>query len=70
MPKLGSVTPRHLIALLKRKGFELDHATGSHYIFFHPATKKRAMVAYHNRQLPKGTAHKILKLAGLSENDL
>lgn len=70
MPKLGSITPRRFIAALKRHGFELDHVTGSHYVFRHPITKSRAMVAYHNRSLPKGTAQKILKSSGLSLDDL
>lgn len=70
MPKLPSITPKKVIALLKRNGFLLDHTTGSHYIFYNPESKKRATVAHHTKDLPKGTLRAILKQAGLSEHDL
>lgn len=67
MPKPPHLTPKKVIALLKRNGFVLDHTTGSHYIFYNPETKKRIMVAHHTKDLPKGTLHKILKQAGIIE---
>lgn len=66
MPKLPRLTPRKVIAILKRNGFVLDHATGSHFVFYHPKTKKRVTVAYHTKDIPSGTLHSILKQAGLS----
>lgn len=70
MPKLPRLTPRAVIAILKRHGFRLDHTTGSHYIFYHPRTKRRVTVAYHAGDLPTGTLRSILKQAGISETDL
>ncbi len=70
MPKIPSLTPKKVIVILKRLGFQLDYATGSHYIFYHPQKKKRASVPYHTKDLPKGTLHSILKQAGVSEEDL
>ncbi len=70
MSKLPNLTPKKVIALLKKKGFLLDHTTGSHYVFYHPTTKKRVVVAYHAKDMPKGTLREILKQAGLSREDL
>lgn len=70
MPKLPRLTPRKVIAILKRHGFRLDHATGSRYVFYHPETKRRAMIAYHAKDLPLGTLRSILKEAGIFADDL
>ena len=70
MPKLPSVTARKIIELIKQHGFELDHVTGSHYVFYHPETKKRVTVPYHSKDLAKGTLHSILKQAGISKEEL
>ena len=70
MPKLPPLTPRKLIAILKKKGFQLDHTTGSHFIFYHSKIKRIVTVPYHAKDIPKGTIHSILKQAGLSVDDL
>ncbi|OHA03451.1 MAG: hypothetical protein A3J58_03590 [Candidatus Sungbacteria bacterium RIFCSPHIGHO2_02_FULL_52_23] len=70
MSKPPSLTPKKIIAVLKRNGFCLDHTTGSHFVFYHPVTKRRTVVAYHTKALPKGTLIAILKQAGLSLDDL
>ena len=69
MPRLPRVTPKEVIRILKKNGFEVDHVTGSHYILYHPTTKKRVTVAYHTKDIPRGTLHSILKEAGLSRKD-
>ncbi len=69
MPKLPSLTPRKLIKILKNLGFELDHSTGSHFIFYNSKTKKRAVVPYHVKDLPKGTVMSILKEAGIGRKE-
>lgn len=70
MPKLPVWAPKQLIKKLQQFGFRLDHTTGSHYIFHHPKTGKRAVVPYHFRTLPKGTFLAILREAGLSKKDI
>lgn len=70
MPKLPNLTPRKLIAILKKKGFQLDHTTGSHFIFYHPETERRVTVPYHTKDIPKGTLHSIRKQSGLSMEDI
>ena len=70
MAKLPQLTPKKIISLLKRHGFQLDHVTGSHYVFYHPEGRKRVTVAYHAKDIPLGTLYSILKQAGISSDDL
>ena len=70
MPKLSNITSKKLIKILKSFGFKLDHPTGSHFIFYNPKTKKRAVVPYHTQDLPKGTIMSILREAGISKKEL
>ena len=70
MPKLPNLTPKKLIAILTKNGFRLDHATGSHFIFYNSKTKKRTVVPSHAKDLPKGTLLSILKQSGISKDDL
>jgi len=34
MPKLPAVKPREVVRFLEQNGFALDHASGSHFIFY------------------------------------
>lgn len=70
MPKLPVLTPQDVIKILENKGFILDRAKGSHYIFYRPITKRRVIVPYHKNDLPKGTLLAILNQAGISKEDL
>ena len=70
MIKLPILTPKKLIKILKTKGFEKDHVTGSHFIFRHPINKKKVTIPFKCKDLPKGTAMSILKEAGISKKDL
>ena len=55
MPKLPAIKPRQIIRFLEQNGFVLDHTSGSHFIFYDPTARRRAVVPSHNRDLPKGT---------------
>jgi predicted RNA binding protein YcfA (HicA-like mRNA interferase family) len=70
MSKTPSYTPKELIKLLEDNGFELARSKGSHQIYIHPESKLRTVVPLHNKDLPKGTFHAILKQAGIDKNDL
>lgn len=67
MPKIPSLTAEKVIKLLLEHGFELDHQTGSHRVYYNRVTKKRVTVPYHKKELPRGTLITILKQAGLKE---
>lgn len=69
MSKFPSLTPKKLITFLKQQGFIEDHTSGSHIIFYHPINKRRAVVPFHQKDLPKGTLFSILKEAGFSKKD-
>jgi predicted RNA binding protein YcfA (HicA-like mRNA interferase family) len=48
----------------------LDRTKGSHRIHYHPETKRRAVIPFHKRDLPRGTLLEILKQAGISKEEL
>ena len=70
MPKIPVLTSQKVIRILKRHGFILDRVKGSHHIYFHPETRKRAVVPVHKKDLPRGTLLEILKQAGIERDDL
>ena len=70
MPKLPAMKPRQVIRFLEQNGFALDHTSGSHSIFYHPVTRRRAVVPNHNRDLPKGTLMSLLREAGFTREEL
>jgi predicted RNA binding protein YcfA (HicA-like mRNA interferase family) len=70
MPKLPAVKPREIAKFLERNGFVLDHVSGSHYIYYHPTSRRRAVVPQHNRDIPKGTIVSLLREAGFTREAL
>lgn len=70
MPKLPTLTSKRVIKILERLGFHLNHKTGSHFIFYHPHTKRCVVVPYHKKDLPKGTLMSILRQAGITKDEL
>lgn len=70
MPKLPSLTPKQLIKKLAKLGFAEDHVSGSHMVFYHPDTGRRAVVPFHLKDLKKGTLSAIIREAGISRQEL
>jgi predicted RNA binding protein YcfA (HicA-like mRNA interferase family) len=70
MPKLPATKPRQVVRFLEQNGFVLDHTSGSHFVFYHPTTRRRAVVPSHNRDLPKGTLMSLLREAGFTREEL
>ncbi|MCJ7503961.1 MAG: type II toxin-antitoxin system HicA family toxin [Acidobacteriia bacterium] len=70
MPKLPAVKPRVVIQFLERNGFALDHVSGSHLIFYHPVSRRRAVVPRHNRDMPRGTLVALLREAWFTRDEL
>lgn len=62
--------PKKLISFLESKGFVHKRSKGSHQIFYNEITKKLTVVPYHNKDLPVGTLHEILKQAGINKDEL
>jgi predicted RNA binding protein YcfA (HicA-like mRNA interferase family) len=69
MSKLPVITSKKLVRILNKIGFQLDHKTGSHFIFYNPKSKKRTVVPYHIKDLPQGTLMNILKEAGITKEE-
>ena len=69
MPKLPSLKPKQVIKRLQKLGFIIDHTTGSHIIMYHPVTKKRAVVPFHLKDIPKGTLTALLREAGINRKE-
>lgn len=59
---------REVLTKLLRAGFTDVRQTGSHKILRHP-DGRQTYVAMHPGTLPKGTFRKILKQAGLTEDE-
>jgi predicted RNA binding protein YcfA (HicA-like mRNA interferase family) len=70
MPKLPAVRPRQVVKFLEQNDFVLDHVSGSHFVYYHSTSKRRAVVPRHNRDLPKGTLLSLLREAGFSREEL
>lgn len=70
MPKLPALTPKEVIKILEKKGFVLDRVKGSHHIYLHPETRRRAIVPFHRRDLPLGTLMSILQQAGIDRTEI
>jgi predicted RNA binding protein YcfA (HicA-like mRNA interferase family) len=68
--KLPAVRPREVIRFLEQNGFVLDHASGSHYVFYQPVSRRRAVVPRHNRDMKKGTLLSLLREAGFTRDDI
>lgn len=69
MPKLPVLKSKRLLKILQKAGFEINRATGSHYILYHP-NGKRVTLSYHAKDLPKGTIRAILNAAGISIDEI
>lgn len=55
--------------MFQKLGFILDRQSGSHKVFYHPQTKKRAVIPDHLKEIPKGTLSAILRESGISKEE-
>ncbi|MDA8082209.1 MAG: type II toxin-antitoxin system HicA family toxin [Nitrospiraceae bacterium] len=62
--ELPSLTPKHLIRVLEKIGFEFFRQKGSHRVFV--KGDRQVIVPYHSKDLKKGTLYQIIKGTGLS----
>jgi predicted RNA binding protein YcfA (HicA-like mRNA interferase family) len=70
MSNTPSFTAKALVKILQKKGFQLDRTSGSHQLWLHPVSHKRAIVPMHSKDLPAGTLYTILKQAGIDKTEL
>ena len=58
-----------VVKALERGGFVFDHQQGSHAFYRHPQTKRTTVVPIHSKELPRWPLKKIIKEAGLTEDE-
>lgn len=61
-------TPREIVSRLQRAGFAPVRQTGSH-LFLRHSDGRLTFVSMHRKDIPIGTFRKILKQAGLTEDE-
>jgi predicted RNA binding protein YcfA (HicA-like mRNA interferase family) len=67
---MKAVSGKRLCQILERAGWILQRVQGSHHIYSHPTNPAILTVPVHgNRDLKKGTLHKLMKDAELTETD-
>lgn len=66
MSRLPALTPRKLVAALKKAGYYESSQTGSHLMLEH-ATRRMVVVPKHARDISRPLMMSILKQAGLSQ---
>ena len=65
------VSGKHLCSVLEKHGWVLERIHGAHCIYTQPANRAILTVPVHgNRDLKRGTLRRLMKDAGLSEEDL
>lgn len=69
MSRLPVVTPRQLVRVLEKVGFEIDHQTGSHVVLWRRSDGARVVVPWHSRDLGWGLTLRIVKSAGLTRDE-
>ena len=67
MSRLPMVTPREMLATLKRAGFVEHHTKGSHIYLWHPEKKLMTGVPMHAKDLKRSLMKEILRQANLTE---
>jgi len=64
MPKVPSLKPRKIIAVLEKTGFVFIRQKGSHRIYVKGGFG--VTIPFHNKDLRKGTLRSIIKQAGFT----
>jgi len=68
--RLPSLTPKYVLRVLGRAGFEVHHVTGSHYILKHPQKSgARVTLPWHNKDLKRGTLRSVIEQAGYTTDE-
>ncbi len=69
MSKLPVVSGKQTCKLLEKKGYIIDHQTGSHLILRNQKPPYRRLTVPNHKELAKGTLRAIIRQAGLTVNE-
>jgi len=64
--KLPIVSGKDAVRALAKKGYAIDHQTGSHIVLRQAASPHRRLTIPNHKEIAKGTLRAILRQAGLS----
>jgi len=68
---MKSISGKDLCRILEKKGWQLKNIHGSHHVYMKAGRKERISVPVHgNRDLKPGLLKAIMKIAGISEDEL
>ena len=67
--RLPSCTPTQVERVLRRAGFLFHQSRGSHRYYWHAGRGVMVTVAFHARDLKRGTLTSIIKQAGLTVDE-
>jgi predicted RNA binding protein YcfA (HicA-like mRNA interferase family) len=67
--KLPAVTPKQLIRVLGRRGWEVDRVRGSHHVVVHREEQRVLVIPMHSRDLKVGTLLALLRNAGIERDE-
>ena len=69
MARLPNVRANEVVHALEKGGFEFQRQRGSHVWLRHPVTARTVTVPVHPGEFPRWLLKKIIKDAGLSEEE-
>ena len=69
-PKIPRLTPKKMIKILERKGFEMVKSKGSHRYYYNKVLDIMVCIPFHVKDFPIGTLHNIIRQTGLEIEDL
>lgn len=68
---MKSISGKDLCRVLEKKGWQLKKIRGSHHVYMAAGRKERISVPVHgNKDLKIGMLQSIMKIAGISEDEL
>ena len=69
MNKLPVISGKQLCKMLRRKGYFIDHQTGSHIILRDKDPPHRRLTVPNHKEIAKGTLRTIIRQAGLTMDE-
>lgn len=68
---MKTLSGKAFVRLLERKGWELKRIRGSHHVYMKSGNPARLSVPVHGKkELKKGLQKHLMKLAGITEDEL
>lgn len=64
--RLPALRPAEVVRTLEKAGWYVHRQKGSHLVMYKAGSSNLLVIPIHNRDLPKGTLHSIVRDAGLT----